>query len=92
MLATPMLMSPIFIYERCLDSNPESCRSKQVFTNLECKGPGEGSLCQELFPAPVPAPSAVEEAGGSALLLVQSRGSIRAGTVDHVAPLSSSYS
>jgi hypothetical protein len=63
-----------------------------MFANLKCEGPGERSLCQELLPAPVPAPSAVEEAGGPALLLVQSSGSIRAGTVDHVAPLSSSYS
>ncbi len=30
-LATPLLMSPIlYFFERCLDSNPESCRSKQA--------------------------------------------------------------
>ncbi len=35
MLAIPLLMSPIFcIFERCLDSNPESCRSKQA---AKCK-------------------------------------------------------
>jgi hypothetical protein len=30
-VATPLLMSPIlYIFSRCLDSNPESCRSKQA--------------------------------------------------------------
>jgi hypothetical protein len=28
------LCRPFCIFERCLDSNPESCRSKQHFTNL----------------------------------------------------------
>ncbi len=30
MLATPLLVSPLSIFGRCLDSKPESCRSKQV--------------------------------------------------------------
>ncbi len=29
-LPLPLLMAPTFYFERCLDSNPESCRSKQV--------------------------------------------------------------
>ncbi len=29
-LATPLLMVPIIIFERCLDWNPDSCRSKQA--------------------------------------------------------------
>jgi hypothetical protein len=50
-LATRLLMLPIFcIFERCLDSNPESCRSKQVRYQLSHPSPGDEWLsCQEYY-------------------------------------------
>ncbi len=40
MLATHLFMSPIlYIFERCLDSNPESCRSKQARYQLSHSSP-----------------------------------------------------
>ncbi len=36
---TLLLMSPILYFERCLDSNPESCRSKQATCQLSQPSP-----------------------------------------------------
>jgi hypothetical protein len=36
---TSLLMSPFCIFDRCLDSNPESCHSKQALTNYSHHSP-----------------------------------------------------
>jgi hypothetical protein len=42
-LATSSLMSPIFYFERCLDSNPESCRRRQARYQLSHPSPIKGN-------------------------------------------------
>ncbi len=47
-LATPLLMCSFCMFERCLDSNPESCRSKQVLYQLSHPSPYLGEFANLL--------------------------------------------